>query len=264
MPPFNRRFSNNYARKQRRIAKYGLFKRPFATGKRTGYVKGKRGLQRIRTPIYMNPFSQNSELVQLKYSDTISLSPGISDSLTYYQFSANSLYDPDISGTGHQPCYYDNFTSVWGKYCVRFSVIKATIIDHNVNTTVWNGSSVASQPSGAYKFAIIRDENLDMPGVFNTLVEQNTSNIVHRFVSPTLTGTLPTLTHKCSPAKTTGLSADDDTLTAYTTGSPPRNCRFVLVITSADPSTLPPSVKINVSITYYVKFFDRVNNQPVN
>jgi len=33
-------------------------------------------------------------------------------------FRLNSLFDPDLSGTGHQPLYYDQLTTVYGQYCV--------------------------------------------------------------------------------------------------------------------------------------------------
>jgi len=37
---------------------------------------------------------------------------------TDYAFRLNSMYDPNFSGTGHQPQGYDQMASVYGRYTV--------------------------------------------------------------------------------------------------------------------------------------------------
>lgn len=56
----------------------------------------------------------------LKYCEyvTISLSAG---GFNYYVMSANGLYDPNISGTGHQPMYFDQMMALYNHYHVRAS-----------------------------------------------------------------------------------------------------------------------------------------------
>lgn len=264
MARFSSRSSRNYTRKQRRVAKYGKYRQASRSMTTIGRGAGGRFVKR-RVPLFHNPFSSNSELVQLKYCDTLSLNPTATDTLSTYMYSLNSLYDPDFSGTGHQPMYFDNYSQIWGKYSVRFAKIKVSIIDHNINTAVWNGA-IATQPSGAYKFALIRDESVDLPSTMNNLIEQNSKNIRWRFVSPSVNGRLPKLSMKCSPSKTAGLAPDDDTLSANSTNtSPGRNVRCVVAIAPADPtSTVVPSVRCYVEITYFVKFFDRITAQPQN
>jgi len=267
MPSFRSRSRANYTRKQRRTTKYGKYSR--ATASRRVSVRGPGGRFRSsRAPIYHTPFSSNSELVQLKYTDTISLSPTTGESTAAnYQFSFNGLYDPDLSSSGHQPMYFDNFAQVWAKYQVRFAKIKCTIIDHSVNTAVWNGTATLSNQAAAYKIAIIRDDNAsDMPSAINSLIEQNSRNITWRFVSPSLTGKLPKLSMKCSPSKVSGLGPDDDTLSSTFGTVPSKNVRGTIVVSAADSlnTTAPPTVKLFVEITYYAKLFDRVNNQPIN
>lgn len=41
-----------------------------------------------------------------------------------YLFSCNGLYDPNISGTGHQPYYFDQVSALYRHYCVTGSKIK--------------------------------------------------------------------------------------------------------------------------------------------
>lgn len=45
--------------------------------------------------------------VTLKYNDRITIDPGSVGSLKVHRFSLNSCHDPDMTGTGHQPRYWD-------------------------------------------------------------------------------------------------------------------------------------------------------------
>lgn len=53
----------------------------------------------------------------LKYSQLFAFSASPSPSGQY--FKMNSPYDPDGTGVGHQPSFYDIYTSVFGRYFVR-------------------------------------------------------------------------------------------------------------------------------------------------
>lgn len=44
--------------------------------------------------------------------------------LAYYLFSANGLYDPDITSTGGQPLYFDQLSPIYDHYTVMASRIK--------------------------------------------------------------------------------------------------------------------------------------------
>ena len=63
---------------------------------------------------------------RLRYSDFISLDPSAVSPIASYIFRANSLYDPDLTGVGHQPygfdqlmARYDHFTVIGSKIYVR-------------------------------------------------------------------------------------------------------------------------------------------------
>lgn len=60
-----------------------------------------------------------------RYCETINITgtagiPGV------YIFSANGLYDPNITGTGHQPMYFDQCAALYDHYTVIRSHIRAT------------------------------------------------------------------------------------------------------------------------------------------
>jgi hypothetical protein len=63
----------------------------------------------------------------LKYVDTISLTIS-AGTVSTRQFSCNGLWDPDITGTGHQPCYFDNLGAIYDHYTVMSSRIKFTLL----------------------------------------------------------------------------------------------------------------------------------------
>jgi len=55
-----------------------------------------------------------------------------------YQFSCNGLYDPNITGTGRQPMYFDQLSALYNHYTVLRSRILVTWSAINVSTTVGN------------------------------------------------------------------------------------------------------------------------------
>lgn len=64
----------------------------------------------------------------LRYHEQgIDLNPGVSGAVSTYVFSANGLYDPNITGVGHQPlgfdqlmAFYNHFTVIAARITVKF------------------------------------------------------------------------------------------------------------------------------------------------
>lgn len=61
----------------------------------------------------------------LRYVDTVTIDPGAA-SILKHTFSANGLFDPDITSTGHQPLMYDEYSALYKQYRVISSKIKIT------------------------------------------------------------------------------------------------------------------------------------------
>lgn len=72
---------------------------------------------------------------KMKYSTIIQLNPGVG-APAYHTFSANSIYDPDVTGTGHQPKGFDELTALFDHYCVLGSKLSATYIPTDGETVV--------------------------------------------------------------------------------------------------------------------------------
>jgi hypothetical protein len=87
-----------------------------------------------------------------RYVGLISVNPAIG-SVGVYQFSANGLYDPDITGTGHQPMGFDQLCTYYNHYEVVRSVIRATAVN--------------SQEGAGFNFGIKIDDNAALATVSN-------------------------------------------------------------------------------------------------
>lgn len=59
----------------------------------------------------------------IRYHDCVALAGGASTT-TSYVVSANGVYDPDITGTGHQPLFFDPMMQIYNHYTVRGARIK--------------------------------------------------------------------------------------------------------------------------------------------
>lgn len=76
----------------------------------------------------------------LRYRDQlITLNPGAAGIAASHVWSANGLYDPDITGTGHQPAGFDQLMLFYNHYTVTHA--KITVTFANQDTT--NGQTVA-------------------------------------------------------------------------------------------------------------------------
>jgi len=56
---------------------------------------------------------------RLRYSEAITLTTGAAGIAAVNQFRLNGLYDPNLTGTGHQPLGYDQITPLYNKYKVN-------------------------------------------------------------------------------------------------------------------------------------------------
>jgi len=75
---------------------------------------------------------------RLRYFSVFTLNPGAAGSAGVQVFSANGLYDPDITSTGHQPRGFDQSSAMYK----TFQVIKRMI-------TVWFSRSFCAAPNSS-------------------------------------------------------------------------------------------------------------------
>ena len=71
---------------------------------------------------------------KLLYSDNRVITPTAA-AATAYVYSANGLYDPDITGAGHQPMSFDQLIGMYEHYTVQSGKITVNFVNENANET---------------------------------------------------------------------------------------------------------------------------------
>lgn len=213
----------------------------------------------------------NEMETKLKYCEAITVNPTPEATSGVVWYSAGSVFDPYVAIGGHQPLFFDNYSQIYEKYQVLWSEIKVTVLEHSVNTAIWNGTAAVTTPTYSYRLAIVRDmlggsrstSNL-IPTNFQQIMEMDSPNIRWRYINPALAGRTQYLKHCCAPHVQAGLDKRDDTLTAGTTSNPSQEPAFGIVIVGGDGSEDPPGINVQVEILYRVRFFNKNMLQPQN
>jgi hypothetical protein len=157
-----------------------------------------------------NPIPMSADLV-FRYSDRFTIDPGASGAAAVHFFSANGMYDPDITGTGHQPLGFDQWLpTFYNHYCVYKSLINVTYFSQNGGAV---GSNVV--------FLGISDDTTTST-VFNTYVEN--PSYKHSFMSALGGGhDIVTLSHGCNLPKQFGMDLNSYLASDNKRGTPLSN-----------------------------------------
>lgn len=105
------------------------------------YVKAKRSYKRKKMSRRRNVprpqrsiFGAKSARQKLQYSDLINLPAVTGANISEYRFACNGMYDPDITGTGHQPHYFDQAMQFYDHFTVLGAKITVSGAANDNNT----------------------------------------------------------------------------------------------------------------------------------
>lgn len=180
---------------------------------------------------YADPFPQKAHYV-LRYSDQITLNPG-AGATSQYLFRANSIYDPDSSGVGHQPYGHDNLQNIYKQYVVDRAVI--TLVPTQFGSTVCTYGVRVAEGGPSASFHLARE----IKGVT---------------MGTTAVGAAPSpISRTYTRSKMWPIEKD----TSATFGANPDETTFFdIFMQGPNQSTDPGSVDFMVNITYYVTCYD--------
>lgn len=105
---------------------------------------------------------------RLRYAETFVLDPLIG-SFSSFVFVANDIYDPNLTGIGHQPSYYDQMTEIYTKWVVVGSKIRV-----KYNSTTLNNIIPA-------RFAILKSEDPTPLAPYSDTDHMLESNLMGKF-----------------------------------------------------------------------------------
>lgn len=180
-------------------------------------------------------------ITRLRYCDSKTLGNGTT-TIGSHTFRCNSVYDPDFTGTGHQPLYHDQMSLLYQNY----KVLKARIVA--------KGMSSQGVTLGNICFGLdILDSDNTVDTDPNTIRERAGSK--YKTITPqmpqTVTGGWNLKKSKVS---------DEDGYTALCTANPSNVDYFRIYSFSADGSSLLGSsvCSVQIEIDYVVEYFNPV------
>jgi hypothetical protein len=174
----------------------------------------------------------------LRYSDTITLS-STSGAVASQVYSTNGLYDPDITGTGHQPAGFDQMMLSYEHYTVTASRLTATY--HNNTNAVYPTAAVSVNASST------------PVTVVNQIIEDGF--VVQEFLMGLgVQGSLKTLKIGCNISKFHGLKniLDNDDYRGAIASNPAEQSYYILQLW--DTELASSSSAVDVVIEYEAWF----------
>jgi len=180
--------------------------------KRAKYAIKKRNYTPIPTKVRLGPQAFPKQLFNtLKYSDAPLLILSGTTGLGQHIFSCNGLYDPNITGTGNQPLYFDQLSAVYNHYTVLRSRIKVTF-----------GATSAA----AHVYSIVVED--DTSGAVSPIVASERPMSVSKMASPQNDG-LTTLSLSWDAAQVFGPNPQaQDSLQGSAASNPSEQSYFII------------------------------------
>ena len=191
--------------------------------------------------------------VRLSYVDEIQLPNNLAGLTTYYDFSANGCYDPNITSTGHQPIGFDQWMGVYWHYIVNKSTIKvrlAPLLAANPSIPQYYGLAL-SPTTGQFSGLSLNDaiERTNQLGGKHGAI-----NIVNYNPAPLVGGMLSASYDKKKQFGDKGVSDAD--LKGSPSSNPAEDAIFTIWTCGMGGQTPSSTLNIIVEITYDVTFIE--------
>lgn len=179
----------------------------------------------------------NSIITKLRYGSLIQLNSTTAAPLAKHQYRTNSLYDPDYTGVGHQPMYFDTYSAIYDQYVVIGSKITCEFFS---NSTVQNAL-----------IGIATDDDITVSNNVDALMEMN--NSISTTLGP-LGAEHVTLVSTFEPQEMFGVDAKSDGSSQTPVGSNPAEESNWVIWSFPEDGASAHSVRAKVTIEFTVKF----------
>lgn len=109
---------------------------------------------------------------QHRYVETdVELNPGLGGTISSFLFAANGLYDPNITGVGHQPLGFDEMGNLFQHYTVTKASITVTFVNADAAYSQVVALSVLGQGSTPTNMQRV----LEQGDAFHAVVQESES-----------------------------------------------------------------------------------------
>lgn len=193
-----------------------------------------------KTSVYNNiPQLQN-----LRYCQEFTLNPG-AGSIANQQFRAGSIFDPDVTGAGHQPMRRDQLAVFYNHYVVVGAKITVYVVPE---------ASTASQRNPIVLGVYLSDDTT-IPSVYTTIIEQGRGSYKFSGTSVAAMSTMLTTTYSAKQFfNITNIKDNLDRIGAAIGTSPSEQAIFNVYAQAMDLSSDPDPVQCVAVIDYAVQF----------
>lgn len=180
----------------------------------------------------------------VRYCD-VKLLTSTASGVAQHAWRMNSLFDPDFTGIGHQPYFYDQFAGVYSTYAVVKSklIVKYSLIANTIST---------AQPSGPCIIGLKTDDDGVASGTLTTAMEAGSSKT--DILNNALGGNnVKTLSVDYIPMRDLDTDHNDDSLTTAVTTNPARpwfGTMFVCEQGLASPTTVVCKVEMIFDVIF--------------
>lgn len=160
-----------------------------------------------------------------------------------YFFSCNGMFDPNITGGGHQPLYFDQMTGIYRHYTVIGSKIIAKV------------TPLAATNAPISFGMIINDDTTITSSDVRTMAEQSSSK---KLLIPPSSNDTYTLTNKWSAKKTFGGSIlGNDALQGSSAANPTEQSYYNFWIDAGFSTTQTQTLVVEATV-YYIAVWDEL------
>lgn len=204
----------------------------------------KRGKARISLPLGGFP---TKLMVRLKYVEHVSLNPA-AGAAAIQVYRANSLFDPNFTGIGHQPSNYDKIATIYDRYSVVGAKIKVYPVWTSSTTSVTPGTLIVHLSQDGTDLNVAHGSGgisnmLEQPRITRTI---RNLGVINNYVKE-----LP-LMRFFSAKKFFGKKADlyADPYSADIAANPTEVAFFEVAYVSSDDANDPGAMTFRVEIEY--------------
>lgn len=195
----------------------------------------------------LNPLPPN-QTVSLRYVENINLAPGAAGVPAQYVWRCNGAYDPNYTGVGHQPMFWDTYASMYNHYIVTGAKIVAHTWCEQTASSVGSVVGIKIDDDATVSQNVMTIMELKDPIFHNKFMNTNASS----------TTAYAVVSHTYEPKSFFGIKDVQDNrdhIGALTNTTPSEQAYWVLHWQHVDGSTvLPSNLKGYVVIDYTINF----------
>lgn len=180
---------------------------------------------------------------KLRYTDTVSMSV-VAGALKEYAYNCNGLFDPNRSGVGHQPMFFDQYMTIYNKY---------KVIGSKINVKIFQGTAAIPE---IQCILIVNDDNTVAPAVdINQLIEWgllNSTKMLGGYYGPTIP---QQMNSRWSLRRYFKDKYFDDSLIGSASANPTDESCYIIAFQALDRSS-NVNLSFQVTVDYIVDFFE--------